>query len=456
MSDAGSPRAVYEPFPSFEEWNLGDLDATAFDRYAKLLMDSKAAATTENLDRAMTAAMRYAAIDTGAIEGLYTVDRGFTKTIATQAVAWESVIAARGAHVRAAFDDALSGYEYVLDAATKTVEVSELWIRELHQIICASQKTYTVYTDLGPQERPLPKGSYKTIPNSPTMADGRTHAYAPVADTAPEMGRLISELRSDVFVNAHPVAQAAYAHYAYVCVHPFADGNGRVARAIASVYLYRLPGVPLIVFADQRSEYLDALESADHGDPFAFVEFVMSRTIDAIGIIRSSLQRTAPPMASTLAGLQKLFDSGALDEELRAAGARLAELAASEASKQLKALVLPADLKIIAARGEVSAPNAPDGYVGVGRQGYCYLHASSSWPVRLNVYQGFGAFAKESPSAASELLLTASTVGNGLEVWLRELVPVEHEPLKLKLASWVEGKLEEFLALVASRAERRR
>lgn len=31
-----------------------------------------------------------------------------------------------------------------------------------------------------------------------------------------------------MFVKAHPVLQAAWAHFAFVAVHPFADGNGRV------------------------------------------------------------------------------------------------------------------------------------------------------------------------------------------------------------------------------------
>jgi hypothetical protein len=58
---ANSPEAsIYKPFPSFNDWDQGDSDATAFDRYARLLAGSKDAATPENLERAMTAAMRYA------------------------------------------------------------------------------------------------------------------------------------------------------------------------------------------------------------------------------------------------------------------------------------------------------------------------------------------------------------------------------------------------------------
>lgn len=74
--------------------------------------------------------------------------------------------------------------------------------------------------------------------------------------------------------------EPAYAHCAFVAVHPFADGNGRVARALASAYLYRRPGVPLVIFADQKDEYLDALEETDSGNAQRFVHFVADRLAD--------------------------------------------------------------------------------------------------------------------------------------------------------------------------------
>lgn len=452
MTEILEPNGIYKPFPAFTEWGLESFDTADFTRYAELLAVAKKSSTPENLEAAMTAAKRYAAVDTGAIEGLYAVDRGFTRTIATQAAAWEAVMESRGAHVRPAFDDALSGYEYVLDAATQTVGITELWIKELHEIICASQDTYTVFTVTGPQEHPLPKDRYKEMPNSPTLADGRVHAYAPVIDTVPEMQRLINELRSESFLSAHPVVQAAYAHYAYVCIHPFADGNGRLARALSSVYLYRSPGVPFIVFADQRNEYYDALEAADSGDPFPFVHFVMTRTIDAIGIIRSMLTRSGPSITATVADLNKLFDSGAQDPELQAAAIRLRNLAAAEAMKQLQALSLPSQLAVRANPGHVTQVPPPPGYGAIGNDGSWYINARSTWPheIRASIY--IAVFVKVKDSAPSEILM-ASRPEDGLEVWMRELEPVESETLKLKLAGWIEGKIAELLDAVTKKAQ---
>ncbi|MEV0541919.1 Fic family protein [Nocardia salmonicida] len=445
---------IYKPFPSFADWELsGGLDTGDFDRYAELLGRAKQAASPANLDAAIVAATRYAAIDTGAIEGLYSVDRGFTRTIATQAASWEAVMESRGPQIRPAFHDAMNGYEYVLDAATNLAQVSEIWIKELHSIICASQDTFTVFTSSGPQDRPLIKGAYKTIPNSPTLLDGRVHAYAPVIDTIPEMQRLINELRSEGFMSAHPILQASYAHYAYVCIHPFPDGNGRIARALSSIYLYRSPGIPLIVFADQRNEYYDALESADNGDSFPFIQFVAAKAIDAIGIIRLTLQRNAPPIESTIAGLTRLFGSGATDLELQAAAVRLRNLAVAEGKKQLAAFSLPPQLKLRILAGLIEQVQPPPGYATVGNDGSWYMLAQSSWPRTIQVFHSVAVFAKASDSAASELLMASKNEDSGLEVWLREIVPAVAESLKLKLAGWVETQIAEWLAAVARKAE---
>jgi Fic family protein len=475
MSDDAPPEGedasgVYRPFPSFLDWQLGPLDISPFDRYSEMLAEAKRSATPETLEAAMTTAQRYAAVDTNAIEGLYQVDRGFTRTVASQAASWEATMDARGSHVRPAFQDALNAYEYVLDAATRTVEITEKWIKDLHAIICASQDTYKVYTSLGHQSQPLPRGMYKSMPNSPTSLGGRVHAYAPVLDTAPEMQRLVQELQSESFQTAHPVLQAAYAHYAYVCIHPFADGNGRVARALSSVYLYRSPGVPLIVFADQRNEYYDALESADTGDPFPFLRFMMTKTIDTIGIIKPMLQRSNPPIDSTLKGIAALFNSGANNEELHTAALRLLNLAVSEARKQMQALSLPPYItRNVGSGGGIRYVRVPRplGYEEIGSNGFLLLHAESSWPHTIRASVQTEAFMKSDDTAASELLLASclssrpgeaprdryAWSGDGVEVWMRELVPTETEALRRKISSYIEGTIGQLLADIAKQGQ---
>lgn len=443
MSDRKS--TAYKPIPSFTEWYPGKFQSEGFDRYSDLLKQTKSNFGELALRTAVSAATRYAAIDTGAIEGLYTVDRGFTRTIATQSAAWEAAMASKGQHVKRAFDDAMNAYEFVLDAATESVVVTEVFIRELHSLVCASQDTYEVHTAIGAQNQQLPKGEYKSMPNSPTLAGGHIHAYAPVEDTAPEMYRLVQELRSETFLAAHPIVQAAYAHYAYVCIHPFADGNGRVARALASIYLYRNPGIPLVIFADQRNPYFDALEAADKGNAKPFIDFIGERAVDAIGLVRSSMQSASSSSIATVDNLRELFATQSSTEEIRAAAVRLRDMVVNEIAKQFHAMKLPDAIEFTG--GAYVMPGShevPDGYDALGKDGSLYFVITSRWPregrTLVNVDVGVARLKDERAE-----LVVASGDSDGLEVWLRELVPQSTATLTMKLTNWVEGTLRNAL-----------
>ena len=62
-------------------------------------------------------------------------------------------------------------------------------------------------------------------------------------------------------------AGAAWQHYEFINIHPFQDGNGRVGRALlAYEQLAKSDLLPIVVERDDRSAYIDALESADGGD----------------------------------------------------------------------------------------------------------------------------------------------------------------------------------------------
>lgn len=55
-------------------------------------------------------------------------------------------------------------------------------------------------------------------------------------------------------------------HHAFTQIHPFQDGNGRVARALASIDFIEAGLFPLVVRREDRDVYIEALRSADAGD----------------------------------------------------------------------------------------------------------------------------------------------------------------------------------------------
>jgi Fic family protein len=293
---------LYRGFPDFSTWGeLSSQDADLWSRFAASLEERRREASPETLKASVEVAVRAAALDTGAIEGLYSVDRGFTMTVALQSLTWEQAIEERGAGVRELFEAQLSAYELVLDAVTHKLPITEAWIRALHERLCEPQKTYRVLTDVGWQEQDLPKGQYKNRPNHVHLTDGTFHAYAPVDRVAEEMHRLIEQIRTPEFEAAHPVLQASYCHYAFVVIHPFADGNGRVARALASTFFYRAQSIPLVIFENQRPAYLDSLRAADLGDFRQVISFFLDRGIDTMQLVSESLMTAVAPKTDILA-----------------------------------------------------------------------------------------------------------------------------------------------------------
>ena len=71
----------------------------------------------------------------------------------------------------------------------------------------------------------------------------------------------------------HPVEYAAIAHKEFVFIHPFVDGNGRVARLLMNLILLQKGYCIAIIPPILRSNYINALEKA-HSDDSAFKVFI--------------------------------------------------------------------------------------------------------------------------------------------------------------------------------------
>lgn len=63
-----------------------------------------------------------------------------------------------------------------------------------------------------------------------------------------------------------PVIVASWLHHRLTQIHPYQDGNGRVARALTTMVLLQADLLPLVLDRDLRVEYITALESADLGE----------------------------------------------------------------------------------------------------------------------------------------------------------------------------------------------
>src|SRR5947209_20053764 len=75
-----------------------------------------------------------------------------------------------------------------------------------------------------------------------------------------------------------PEVSSAWLHHRFTQIHPFSDGNGRVARALASLVFIRSGWFPVVIKRDDRPRYIEDLEKADAGDLLQLVAlFVESK-----------------------------------------------------------------------------------------------------------------------------------------------------------------------------------
>ncbi|CAM1297739.1 FICD (predicted) [Pycnogonum litorale] len=88
------------------------------------------------------------------------------------------------------------------------------------------------------------------------------------------MAEFVSWLNSDESYKLHPVKYAALAHYKFVYIHPFTDGNGRSSRLLMNFILMRAGYPPVIIHKQDRQKYYDYLKKANEGDVRPFVRFI--------------------------------------------------------------------------------------------------------------------------------------------------------------------------------------
>ncbi len=151
------------------------------------------------------------------------------------------------------------------EALQKDIPLTQNFIRQLHHTLL--REDYTVYRNLPGGEITsyvIHAGQYKTRPNSVITRDGDRFEYASPEETPALMTDLVNWYnQAEQLGKLSPVELAAIFHYRYIRIHPFEDGNGRIARMMVNYILCR-HGYPMIVVRSRKKdEYLEALHKTD-------------------------------------------------------------------------------------------------------------------------------------------------------------------------------------------------
>ena len=151
------------------------------------------------------------------------------------------------------------------EAQDKERPLTENFIRGLNKTILVEDFwKISKMPDGAPFNYKINVGVYKTRPNSVITASGDMFDYASPEETSALMTDLVRWYNAESEKGElTPIELAALLHYRYIRIHPFEDGNGRIARLLVNYVLLRHNFPMVVIKTDDKNNYLKMLHLCD-------------------------------------------------------------------------------------------------------------------------------------------------------------------------------------------------
>ena len=175
----------------------------------------------------------------------------------------------------------------LLDLARGDTPLTESFFRSLHQLILRERYQVDAITPDGqPTKKWVEVGQYKQSPNHVLTVTGEIFRFAEPVDVPERMRTLIQEVNGlRGTSDAEVLVAAAKIHYDFVLIHPFDDGNGRMARLLMNLILIKYGFPPAIIKTEDKANYFSVLRQTDGGQIGVFVEYVAERVCASLQIM---------------------------------------------------------------------------------------------------------------------------------------------------------------------------
>ena len=220
-------------------------------------------------------------------------------------------------------------------------------------------------------------GKYRTHEDPMQVVSGRldkpnVHFEAPPSHQMHEEMDTFMTWFNNTDHNMLPLAKASIVHLYFVSIHPFEDGNGRIARALAEKSIAKSVGQPALIslsktIQDHKKSYYEALENNNKSLDITewilyFGQTILDSQEDTLKLIDFLIEKakffdrfTSLMNARQLKVVKRLFDTGhqGFDGGLSADNyTKIAKTSASTATRDLKDMV---DKKIFIKTGELKS-----------------------------------------------------------------------------------------------------
>ena len=176
---------------------------------------------------------------------------------------------------------------WVLDIINDKFPLTEKFIRELHTLLLKETSFKEAKTAEGkPTRRKIEVGKYKTQPNHVVTATGETFYFASPEETPAKMEELIAWFKNEKEKSdVNPILLASLFHYKFIRIHPFDDGNGRVARILMNFILMQFGYPPVIIKTEDKENYYAVLRLADANEIDPFIRYIAQNLVHSLEIM---------------------------------------------------------------------------------------------------------------------------------------------------------------------------
>lgn len=146
------------------------------------------------------------------------------------------------------------GYNRVEELASSSKPINHITMQELHEIV-----TRGWLEDSGHYRTQNVRiaGAKKSPPN-----------FSKVPKLIDKLLNHINKMKT------HIIVKASFFHHGFVQIHPFSDGNGRVARLLTNLLLMSDGYPPIVLRKEDRKRYYDCLRKADDGNLRSLINFI--------------------------------------------------------------------------------------------------------------------------------------------------------------------------------------
>lgn len=157
-------------------------------------------------------------------------------------------------------------YDFIYDLAGMKKEISEEDILKIHHLF---------YEKIDEDNA----GKYRKVR---VFVSGTDFIFPPPSAVPALMEEFIQKIPNQI-KQLHPVEFAAWLHFQFINIHPFVDGNGRVARLLMNLFLLKSGYVITIIPPVVRTDYIEIIRDCQKsGDPKQFYNLISNMVWESL------------------------------------------------------------------------------------------------------------------------------------------------------------------------------